>query len=144
MCAVVGACVFYMCESLKFEGAAVVVMVLPQYFISGTVSVLLCNEALGTSSSLAAEQATVFKPVFSWFSRCSTIMSTEFAVFVPCTKCFDALAIYCGKAYSICDKLPQSNGWRTCCAQAQAILLTSVVTFCVENKQELTPRGVWQ
>jgi len=31
-------------------------------------------------------------------------MSTEFAVFLPRTKRFNALAIYCGKAYSICDK----------------------------------------
>ena len=47
-----------------------VVMVPPQYFISGSMSVLLCNEALGTSPLLAAEQATAF-------SQCSTIMSTR-------------------------------------------------------------------
>ena len=44
------------------------------------------------------------KLVFSWFSRCSTVMSTEFAVLLPCTKHVNTLAIYCGKAYSIRDK----------------------------------------
>ena len=44
------------------------------------------------------------KSGFSRFSRCSTIMSTEFAVFLLCTKRFNVLTIYCGKAYSICDK----------------------------------------
>ena len=43
-------------ESLKFEGGAMVDMVPRQYFHpSGSVRVLLCNEALGTSSSLAVE-----------------------------------------------------------------------------------------
>ena len=31
-------------------------------------------------------------------------VSTEFAVFLPCTKCFSTLAVYRGKAYSVSDK----------------------------------------
>ena len=42
-------------ELLKFEGGAMVDMVPRQYFHLGSVCVLLCNEALGTSSSLAVE-----------------------------------------------------------------------------------------
>ena len=38
-------------------------------------------------------------------------MSTEFTVYM---KCFITLAIYCGKAYRICDIKPQNDGcWRT-------------------------------
>jgi len=33
-------------------------------------------------------------------------------------KCFKALTIYCGKAYSIRNKLSQKDGWRTRCARA--------------------------
>ena len=65
--------------------------------------VLVFNEALGTSSLLVVKGEAV-QIGFSRFSRCSTIVSTEFAVFVPGAKRFNALAIYCGKAYSICDK----------------------------------------
>ena len=61
-------------------------------FISGSVRVLLCNEALGTSSSLAVEGEAV-KSVFSRFSRCSIVMSTEFAVFLPCTRRFSTLGL---------------------------------------------------
>ena len=32
------------------------------------------------------------------------VMSTEFTVFLPCTKRFSTLAVYRGKAYSIRDK----------------------------------------
>ena len=46
---------------------------------------MLCNEALGTSSLLAVEGEAVY---FNWFSRCSTIMSTEFAIFVPSMKSY--------------------------------------------------------
>ena len=42
-------------ESLKFEGGAMVDMVARQYFHLRSVRVLLCNEALRTSSSLAVE-----------------------------------------------------------------------------------------
>ena len=50
-------------------------------------------------------------------------MSTEFAVFVPGTKRFNALAIYCGKAYSIRDKYSQNDGWRTRCARAASYFI---------------------
>ena len=46
-------------ESLKFEGGAMVDMVLRQYFHLRSVRVLLCNEALGTSSSLAVKGEAV-------------------------------------------------------------------------------------
>ena len=42
-------------ESLKFEGGAMVDMVPRQYFHLRKCMFLLCNEALGTSSSLAVE-----------------------------------------------------------------------------------------
>ena len=51
-------CVFHMCESFQFEGR-VMQWLCDSTFISGTVSVLLCNEALGTSSSLAVEGEAV-------------------------------------------------------------------------------------
>ena len=60
VCVVVWACVFHMFESFKFKGG-----VMDGFcdstlsFISGIVSVLLCNEALGTSSSLAVEGEAV-------------------------------------------------------------------------------------
>ena len=56
-CSCAGMCI-YACQSLKFEAGTMVVMVLRQYFqlmnCEG-VRVLLCNKALGTSSSLAVE-----------------------------------------------------------------------------------------
>ena len=58
--------------------------------ISESVRVLLCNKALGTSPSLAVE-GEACKLVFSRFSQCSTLVSTEFAVFVPYTKRFKAM-----------------------------------------------------
>ena len=69
----------------------------------------------------------------------SAIMAVEFAVFLPHTKCFNVLAIYCSRAYSICNRSSQNGGGRT---RYQAILLTTVVishTFCTENEKELTP-----
>ena len=74
-------------------------------------------------------------------------MSTEFAVFLPCTKRFSKLAVslYRGKAYSICDNLKTMGGGHTV-HERQAILSTMVVishTFCMENENELTPRGAW-
>ena len=45
VCAVVWACILYVCESLKVEGGAVMVT-----FNLGTAGVLHCNEVLGTSS----------------------------------------------------------------------------------------------
>ena len=42
-------------ESLKFEGGLWWTWFRDSTFISGSVRVLLCNEALGTSSSLAVE-----------------------------------------------------------------------------------------
>ena len=41
------------------------------------------------------------KSVYNRFSRCSTITSTEFAIFVLDAKHFNTLAIYCGKHYNI-------------------------------------------
>jgi len=70
------------------------------YFHLGSVRVLLCNEALGTSSSLAVEG----EAMQIGFSRYPPVVSTEFAVFLLFTKCFSTLAIYRGKAYSIRDK----------------------------------------
>ena len=46
-------------ELLKFEGGAMVDVVPRQYFLSESVRVLLCNEALGTSSSVAVEGEAV-------------------------------------------------------------------------------------
>ena len=37
--------------------------------------------------------------------RLEEVMSTEFKVLLPCTKHFNTLVIYCGKAYIICDKV---------------------------------------
>jgi len=37
-------------------------------------------------------------------------MAVEFAVFLPCTKSFNVLATYCGRAYRICDKYSQNDG----------------------------------
>ena len=54
----VGVSISYV-ESLKFEGGAMVDVVPRQYSISGSVRVLVCNEALGTSSSLAVEGEAV-------------------------------------------------------------------------------------
>ena len=71
-------------------------------------------------------------------------MSTEFAVFVPCTKRFNGLTIYCSKAYSVLDK---TMSGRHAVYERQVILSTTVVishTFCMENENELTPRGAWQ
>ena len=56
---VVWTSVFHMCESLKFEGGSMVAMAPRQYLPSGTVSVLLCNKALGTSCSLAVKAEAV-------------------------------------------------------------------------------------
>ena len=42
-------------ELLKFEGGAMWTWFRDSAFISGSVRVLLCNEALGTSSSLTVE-----------------------------------------------------------------------------------------
>ena len=41
------------------------------------------------------------KSVYNRFSQCSTITSTEFAIFVLDAKHFNTLAIYCGKHYNI-------------------------------------------
>jgi len=54
-------------------------------------------------------------------------MAAEFAVFLLRTKNFNVLPTYCSRAYSICDKLSQNDGWRTHCARAEAILSTTVV-----------------
>ena len=64
-------------------------------------------------------------------------MSTEFAVFVPGTKCSNALAVYCGKAYivSAINNLKTMAGGHAV-HERQAILSTTVVishTFCMEN-----------
>ena len=57
-CSCVGVSISYV-ESLKFEGGAMVDMVPQHYFHLRSVHVLLCNEALGTSSSLAVEGEAV-------------------------------------------------------------------------------------
>ena len=44
------------------------------------------------------------KPSATVVQRCSIIMAVEFAVLWKRTKGFNVLAIYCGRAYSICDK----------------------------------------
>ena len=46
-------------------------------------------------------------------------------------KLFNALAIYCGKAYSICDKINnlKTMGGGHAVHEQQAILLTMVVIF---------------
>ena len=64
-----------------------------------TVRVLLCSEALETSSLLAVEVS-----VFSWSSPCSAIMEGEFAMFLSRMKNVNVLPTYCSRAYSICDK----------------------------------------
>ena len=46
-------------ESLNFDGAAMWTWFRNSTFISGSVRLLLCNEALGTSSSLAVEGEVV-------------------------------------------------------------------------------------
>ena len=74
-------------------------------------------------------------------------MSTEFAVFVPGTKRFSTLAIYCGKAIvSVINNLKTMGGGHAV-HKRQPILSTTVVishTFCMENEKGLTPRGAWQ
>ena len=45
-------------------------------------------------------------------------MAGEFAVFLPRTKTCNVLPTYCSRAYSICDKYSQNDGWRTRCARA--------------------------
>ena len=57
-CSCVGVSISYV-ESLKFEGGAMVDMVPRQYFHLRSVRVLLCNETLGTLSSLAVEGEAV-------------------------------------------------------------------------------------
>ena len=54
-CSCVGVSISYV-ELLKFEGGAMVDMVPQQYFHLRSVRVLLCNEALETSSLLAVER----------------------------------------------------------------------------------------
>ena len=45
-------------------------------------------------------------------------MAVEFAMFLPRTKSFNVLAIYCSRAYGICNRYSQNDGWRTRCTQA--------------------------
>ena len=72
---------------------------------------------------------------------CSSILSTEFAVFVLCTK--HTMAIYCGKAYSLHNNLKMMAGGHAVHEQ-QTISSTTVLitpTFCIENEKHLTPEG---
>ena len=57
--------VFHRCESSKFKRVAVVVLFSVTVLYLKSVSVLLCNEVLGTSSSLNEK---LFKLAFSWLS----------------------------------------------------------------------------
>ena len=61
----------------------------------------------------------------------------ELAVFLPGTKCFNTLAICCSKAYSICDKLSQNDGWRTRCAQVASYFIDHGIchTLGIENEE---------
>ena len=50
-------------------------------------------------------------------------MAVEFAVFLPPTKSFNVLAIYCSKAYGVCNELSQNSGWRTRCTRAASYFI---------------------
>ena len=71
------------------------------------------------------------------------LVLASLAIFVVGMKHFNALATYCGRAYSIRNKQWLEDTLH----ELQAILLIMVVisyTFCLENEKELIPRGVWQ
>ena len=101
-----GRMLFPMCESLKFEGVAMGVMVLWQCFHLKKCECFAVQWSPGNIIFASCRRRSCLSRFFTWFSHCSTILSTEFAIFVLSTKHFliTTLAIYCGKAYSICNK----------------------------------------
>ena len=63
-------------------------------------------------------------------------------MFLPHTKNFNALATYCGRAYSICEiNNPKTMGGRYAVHKRQAILSTTVVISSGEREQADPPEG---
>ena len=64
-----------------------------------------------------------------------------------CRQCFNTLAIYCVKAYSIRNKWTQNNGWKTHCMSGRLFYRpwwTFRIHFCMVSEKELNPRWAWQ
>jgi len=98
-CSCVGVSISYV-KSLKFEGGAMVDMTV---LSSQKCTCSAVQRSPGNIIFASCRRRSCANQFLVGLADIS-VMSTEFAVFLPCMKRFSTLAVYCGKAYSICNK----------------------------------------
>ena len=136
----------YACQSLKFDGGTMVVMVPRQY-----LQLMNCEGS-----------AMQWSPGNIIFAGCRTISCASWflvglAVFPQlwqlnllrfcCLRrilkhCLHIVAELIISMINTCNS--QNNGWKTRCAWAASYFIDHFHTFCMANENELTSRGAWE